>query len=597
MRKKGLAFVLTVAALVALFLLLVSDRLIEWGMERAGSAVVGAKVEFDDVDFRLFSASMSWKRLQVTNPQSTMRNMIETGFVEFDLSLEPLLFRRFVIQNMQADSVRFNTERAADGALAGTRATNPGAVGRAQELICEELENLPSFRIANLEEVDVDSIIRILSLQTPSIADSLARVTDSINQSWESNLEKLPSGEQVNRIENQLESIQPEEMDSPREFREALETVQSIAENLDSLQRALNQGAAQFRSDVRMVGGYEQIVNRTVSEDVNRAGDIADLPEITSAEITRVIFGPEIANHLLGILNIIGAARYYGSTSREEDPPRREDPPRLAGQTIRYTGARDWPELWIQNISLSAVVAGVFGRGSVQNVSSYQELIGEPVTFLISGAEGSRSLDLGGMFDYLGDMPKDSVRLSVAGIPLDGSDITDSPLFPFLIENGSGRAAGALTFMGNRFLSRAEFSADGLSFSPEDTGEAADEQLRSLLDSLLETVSALSVGVVTEYVQERFSLDLNSDVGTIVAGAAGQVLGEEVSAFRNRIRSGIDEQVQENRRDLQERVSQLDQVRESFDTRRRRLESVEETVQEKIRALREEARSGLLKQL
>lgn len=596
MRKRGLAFVLAVGALIAIFLLLISDRLIEWGMERAGSAIVGAKVEFDDVDFRLFSASMSWGRLQVTNPQSTMRNMIETGLVEFNISLEPLLLRRFVIQNMQADSVRFNTERATDGALAGTRATNPGAVGRVQELVYDELESLPGYRIADLEEVDIDSIITILSLLTPSVIDSLAEVTDSIYQYWENRFENLPSQEQVDRLETQLESIQTDELESPREIREALEAVQRIASTVDSLQRSLNQVGTQLGSDVEMVGGYDEIVSRVISEDVDRASQIADLPEITSDEVTRVIFGPEIANNLLGILNIIGAARYYGSSVRDEDPPRREEPPRLAGQTIRYTGARNWPKLWIQNISLSAVIAGVFGRGSVQNLSSYQELIGEPITFLISGAGNGRSLELGGMFDYLGEIPKDSVRLNVAGIPLRNIDITSSPIFPFSIENGSGMATGALSFVGDRFLSQADFVGEGLAFATEDTGKATDGQLRTLLDSMLETVSSMSVGMVTEYVENRFSLDLNSDIGGVVAGAVGQALGERIRAFRSEIRNRVDQQVQENRSTLQGRISQLNQVRESFNTRRQQLDSVEEAVQEKIRELRQEAGSGLLRQ-
>ncbi|MFP4164579.1 MAG: TIGR03545 family protein [Chitinispirillaceae bacterium] len=593
MRKRGLAFILSVTAVIALVFLLISDRLIEWGMERAGSAIVGARVEFEGVDFRIFSLSLSWDRLRVTNPQSTLRNMIETGFVDFDLSWEPLLLRRFVIQNMQADSVRFNTERDTDGALAGTGATSPGTVGRVQELVYDELENLPSYRIANLEEINVDSIMRIFSLRTPSVIDSLQRETDSIRQYWQDRFADLPSAQRIEQLENQLQSIQPDELESTEEIREAVRTVQSIARQLDSLQGELDQAANRFGSDIQTVSGYDEVISQSVSGDVQKAARIADVPQVTAAEMTRAIFGPEIANNLLGILNIIGAARYYGSKVQGEEPPLREDPPRLAGQTIRYTGARDWPKLWIQNISLSAVIADVFGEGAVQNVSSYQRLIGEPITFAISGAQGGRVMGLDGLFDYVGEIPKDSIRLNVAGVPLEGRDITDSEVFPFFIEEGSGSVSGALSFVGEQFLTRAQFEGSGVLFAPEEIGDEAGEQLQSLEQRMLESVPAISVGFVSEFVEDRFLLNLSSNIGGLVADAAGQVFGEEIARFGNEVSSRINMQVEENRSDLQNQIEQLDEMEESFDARQQQLEAVRELVREKLDALGEKAGEGL----
>ncbi|MFW6254196.1 MAG: hypothetical protein ACOC41_04635, partial [Chitinivibrionales bacterium] len=219
MRKKGLIFLLIVIAVVGGFLLLFADKLVEWGMEKAGSAVVGARVEFSGVDLRVFSVSMSWDRLQVTNPQNTWRNLFETGYVELNLALEPLLLKRFVIQNMQTDSLRFNTERKTDGALPGNTTTDPGTVGRVQTLIYEELETLPGYQIANLEEINVDSIIRILSLQTPSVVDSLETATDSMRNYWNKQTDNLPSRQEIVALRRKLESIQAGEADTPEEIK------------------------------------------------------------------------------------------------------------------------------------------------------------------------------------------------------------------------------------------------------------------------------------------------------------------------------------------------------------------------------------------
>ena len=117
MRTKGIIFLLVLFGLFLLLFLLLSDRWLERRMESAGSALIGAKVEFDGVDFSFIKLHMKWDSLRVTNPENTWKNIIETQKAEFDLDLLPLFSKKYIIENLEVQGIRFNTARKTDGKL------------------------------------------------------------------------------------------------------------------------------------------------------------------------------------------------------------------------------------------------------------------------------------------------------------------------------------------------------------------------------------------------------------------------------------------------------------------------------------------------
>ena len=115
MRTKGIIFLLVLFGLFLLIFFLLSDRWLERRMEFAGSALIGAKVEFDGVDFSFLNLHLKWDSLRVTNPDNTWKNIFETQKAEFDLDFLPLFSKKYIIENLQLEGLRFNTVRKTDG--------------------------------------------------------------------------------------------------------------------------------------------------------------------------------------------------------------------------------------------------------------------------------------------------------------------------------------------------------------------------------------------------------------------------------------------------------------------------------------------------
>ena len=115
MRWKGIIALLILAALAVAAALIFTDEWLEKQMERYGSRMVGARVEFDGIDLSILQLHLSWQALQIADPENTWKNVMETGFCEFQLAFKPLLRKKILIETMQVADFQYDTDRETDG--------------------------------------------------------------------------------------------------------------------------------------------------------------------------------------------------------------------------------------------------------------------------------------------------------------------------------------------------------------------------------------------------------------------------------------------------------------------------------------------------
>ena len=106
MRWKGFIFIGVVVGIVFLLGLVFTDQWVENRLEDFGSAVVGAKVDIDDLDIALGDMTISLSRLQVTDKDNTMKNIVETGQMLFDVHFWPLFSGKVIVESIQVKGIR-----------------------------------------------------------------------------------------------------------------------------------------------------------------------------------------------------------------------------------------------------------------------------------------------------------------------------------------------------------------------------------------------------------------------------------------------------------------------------------------------------------
>ena len=137
--KKGLAALAGFIILIALFWFVVVDWLVEMVIETQGTKAVGARVDVAAADLSLFPAGIEVTGLQVTNPDSPMRNALDVQRIYSNIELKPLISRKVIIDNLRVEGIQIDTPRKTSGAVAGGKP----ATGNQAEPLPQGLAVLP----------------------------------------------------------------------------------------------------------------------------------------------------------------------------------------------------------------------------------------------------------------------------------------------------------------------------------------------------------------------------------------------------------------------------------------------------------------------
>jgi len=104
-----------VLAVVLVLQALFINRLARQGLEAAIAQATGAEVNVKKADLSLFSGRLVIDGLQVTDPARPDYNQVQADRIVADVSLQDLLARRFVLDQVESDSMRMDVPRAAPG--------------------------------------------------------------------------------------------------------------------------------------------------------------------------------------------------------------------------------------------------------------------------------------------------------------------------------------------------------------------------------------------------------------------------------------------------------------------------------------------------
>ena len=138
-RKTGIIFLVVIVVIILGINLFFFDRWLEKRFESFGGRIIGAKVELSGLNVSLFNMKMQWDRLQITDPEDTWINLIETGYCGFHIAPVPLLSRKVIIEEFQVQNIQFSTQRSTDGR---SKKKNDASPREQPEIIAKLKENL-----------------------------------------------------------------------------------------------------------------------------------------------------------------------------------------------------------------------------------------------------------------------------------------------------------------------------------------------------------------------------------------------------------------------------------------------------------------------
>ena len=600
-RWKALLPLAVVLVLIIVGARLFLDPAVRRGVEYAGTAAVGAKVDLRAAHVSVLAGDVTLDGLAVTDPSKPMTNLFEAEALVFAVDPLPLLESKVVIDTLAVRGLRFGTPRATSGALprqAGdTSGGSPSAVRAAVDAWVAQVRIPPLSLNTLTQAVNVDAI-SAESLATLRAALAARAYVDTARALFVAELQALdprPTIDSAQALADRLKSANLRTLGLGG-ARQAVTDVRRTLRELGQLDDKLKD----FETEVN--GNAKGMTRRLEAIPAARQADYAyakSLLRLPSFDIPAI--GPQLFSGI--VADKVGAAMYWVQMAERYMPPglKRQMKPgpqrlRASGTDVLFPKEKNYPAFLARLAELSLAIGGegaAAGDYSARlvGVTTQPAVYGAPTRFAVSrtaGRVGPRDVAITGSIDHRRAPIRDSVSARFTGIPL--------PTLPLAglgakVAMGSGTSELQLARTGDSLGGRWLWRSTGVQWARDTIAQARADSpaMRLVEDAIWRAVSRLDAVEV----EARFAgtvqhpaLSIRTNVASAVATALRDQLGDEVRRAEAQVRARVDELVDAKVQEARARADEIkSEVQQRVAAERARLEVQRTALEQRLRDL------------
>jgi uncharacterized protein (TIGR03545 family) len=405
-------------AALAVFFIFFFDFLLARGIEIAGSKVNGAKVEVSGLKTKLFQGRLDIARLQVTNKEIPMQNIVDVGPMGFQIVFTELIKKRVIIPEASISGLQFNTARKTSGALPAVKKKQeegkPSAASKLAAKYADRFKmNMSSVKFDAKEKVTFDEKDTAVYKQGEALKEKVNAMPDD----WKAKVDALNVDERLNAIEAKLNEVKATKVDGADAIKtipEGLKKLKEAKNDLNKLKSDVKAVRDQASAELKSVQGGVTGLQGAKQKDLDELLSRLNLDFVNPKRLVDGMIGPALLNRVHTILGYVQTARRVMPSKQEAEslPPK----PRASGEDIRFWSPAALPRFWLKKSAVSGAFQGITASGLLQNATSNPPRIGKPTTLELKGAQGGREFNGNIIIDHVTDTKKDSLALHVKGL-------------------------------------------------------------------------------------------------------------------------------------------------------------------------------------
>jgi len=577
------------------------DTAIERAIEAAGSEIVGARVDVGAAHLSLRRGSLRIVRLEVTDPDRPMSNLVEVAEIAAQVRLLPLLEKKLIVDTAAIRGVRFGTPRRSSGALAHPSPTSR----RLRSLIADWAGRVrvPTLSLEGFSTVLDLSRLSADSLRTVQLAGALASRGDSMAAGWREDLLRLdPRGtlDSAQALIRRLEQANLQAL-GLGEARDLLVAARNTAGRLREKADSLNRLAGRVQSGLGLLRQTAESLPAAREADYRYARGLVHLPSLDTPDLSPALFGDLALERVKPLLYWLAVAEAYLPPGL--DPRRAPGPKRLraAGTTVHFPKARTYPDFLLLHGGAEVELGGggaAAGRytATLTGLTSDPPLYGRPTRLVATrtgtGA-GPAAAGLQVVLDHVRPPALDSVRAVLEGVRLPTVKL---PMAGAHLHLGQGAFRLDLVRQGDRLEGSLAWRAGGVEWTRADSaGESSGNAARAsarpgsatwareLLWRALSRLDTVDLEVRLAGPTTAPAIGVRSNLGREAVRVLRQEIGAEVDRQARLLRQEVDRLVQPYEEEARRRVAAVEsEVEGTVRQRQAALEAVRADLERKI---------------
>ena len=575
-RWRAIGPLLLFALLGAVLWVLFADRIARRSAEKIGTAIVGAKVEIQDLHIDLANGDVTVRGLTVASPHEALKNLLQADELVADIDILPLLEKKVVIDRLAANGLRFGTPRATDGRVPGSPESSVSGRVMGEARDWAQRFQIPALQLAT-GKIDVATLDPRRLSAIPA-AEALSARADSSRRAWQTGLDSLRLGATLDSATAtlaRLKTARATDLAALNEARRAIDQLKQARNRVTTLERSVTGGLADLRAGVAGLDSAKQ-------RDYAFARGLLKLPSLDAPEIGIALFAPTAVAQFQRALYWTQLARAHmppGLLPRADAGPPRS---RRSGSTVRFPREHALPGFLLRTAELSFQLDPTAPQptsyaGRLTGLTSDPALYGRPTLFEASAP----AVTAGAMLDHVHATARDTAGATVQGVRI---PVFQLPSLPMRLDPGQGTVQLGFALRGDTIRARWAVRSTHVAWARDSS--ARGSTVTDLLWRTLSGISDLQVdaGVTGTLTQPRLSVRSNLDEA--IATRLRAMMGEEVAAAERRLRAEVDRQVDPAIAPVRARVTALQtDVTKRLAEQRGRLDQAQKDLEARLREL------------
>ncbi|MCK5779995.1 MAG: hypothetical protein KAH04_03195 [Psychrilyobacter sp.] len=556
---KILKIILILIVLIFIFLYFTRNIIIEKVGEKIGTSEYGAKIDIDSVNYDVFHSKISFERVQVTDKEQTMKNIMDIKKISIDFQYLPLLKKLVVVDDIDINLIEFYTKRDIDGKVHTNLPVELPKNEEKKKKVITKPKIFASEKLTyknlslNIKNKEYEKALDTLDLKIVKEYNTESEKVKDIYTYWENKMKAREYKDKIKNLNEKykiLENTIKTEKD-PIKLANEIEQVKKMITDIDKIIEQGKNDKVEFKRDLeKLVHVKNKAFSFLTFEDPfkNIIGWDNELLKTNVNLVLNEILGKYIKK------NIDYAAILTGENKAAEKTELPID-------------------FYIKKINLGVKYNDYLASGGLEEIASKVELTSKPMKIYLKGENNEIHGEIIGSYNRQSN--NGNFHVSIAGLKIDTNIGEENKYLKALegselvISHNTRYENKNLFIQGNIILKNLKFDIKELKI---------DEVIKKELTLGLKKVD--EINVMYKYNQNDGKISIKTNINKLISDIIGDVLNKNIEKYKKIAKEQLDKNIAIYSKKLNKEISQLKDLEFISNSDIKSLEELEEKIKD-----------------
>jgi uncharacterized protein (TIGR03545 family) len=530
---------LIMATLLLVVLWALTNPVLRWAMIFAGQAIVGAKVEIDSVRTILTRSRLDVSTINISDPQSPMKNLVTAERATFDIDMRSALLRRLVITKAHVSGLTFHSDRASSGQL---------------DRDSDEHDLKPSItdKVSDYGQRWIESSLTRLEHQFENDLKSI-RLANDFETRWPREYDRVEQqAEDLARRGKLLAQRIEQYADNPLGH---LEQLQPTLIEIDRMRREVFALKTELDRLKKQVGADRVAIREAKEHDEAYLREKLCIDVLNPQSLSEYLLGPEIHSRLGAALEWIKWGRQHIPHGQKTEKIQRT----ARGINVIFPSMRNTPEFLIRSLEIDGH-GTVDGRpfrfaGSIDDITHQPRRHDKPATANVKSL-GAIEMTAQAVVDRRGEHPVEQIRIDIPSLVQPGCSLGEPQHLSVAVSPGRAHVQVRLDITGDNVDGNLSFEQNNVRLEPHLPKAYSKQILAGDLAPAFASVNTIHAEVHVDGSITRPRWTLDSNLGPQLAEALNRAFRTELAARERQLQTKTDQLINEQLAQAEQKLIQ-----------------------------------------